>query len=201
MPGLLPQALIQNLRAFDLEVAVVAIHTTHVLLDLLPHGPSLGMPKHGAWRVFIDVEQIQLAPKFSVVTLFSLFQPNKVLLQVIFAGPGCAINALQHFIAVVAAPIGTGNLHELEMFEFARTRNMGATAKVFEIALAVQAHILIRRDARNDLCFVVFTQPLKVRDSLIARQDTTYNGFVFVGQFGHALFNRGQVLRGKTAAV
>ena len=48
MAGFFPEGLVQNLRAFDLLVAVVAVHTAHVLLHLLPYGPALGVPKHRA---------------------------------------------------------------------------------------------------------------------------------------------------------
>jgi hypothetical protein len=35
------------------------------------------VPEHGAGRVFVDVEQIQLAAQLAVVALFGFFQRNR----------------------------------------------------------------------------------------------------------------------------
>src|SRR5918992_3697022 len=50
MPGLLPEAAVEDLRRAHLVVAVVAIHAAHVLLDLLPDGPAFRMPEHESRR-------------------------------------------------------------------------------------------------------------------------------------------------------
>ena len=94
MPGFLPQALVQNLRALHLLVAVLTVDLTHVLLNLLPQRPTLGVPKHGAWRVVIDMKKVQLPAQFAVVPLFGFFQHRQMLLQLVFGGPGGAVNAL-----------------------------------------------------------------------------------------------------------
>ena len=54
--GFFPERFVQQLGTFDLLVATVAVDLPHVLLNGLPNGPAFGMPKHQAWRVFIDVE-------------------------------------------------------------------------------------------------------------------------------------------------
>jgi hypothetical protein len=81
--GLLPQALVQDLRALDLLVARVLVDLAHVLLDLLPDGPALGMPEHHAGRDVVDVEQVQLAAELAVVALLGLLQHRQVLLQLL----------------------------------------------------------------------------------------------------------------------
>src|SRR5205823_6748925 len=50
VPGLLPEADIDDLRPAHLLIAVVAVHAPHVLLDLLPERPSSRMPEDEAGR-------------------------------------------------------------------------------------------------------------------------------------------------------
>jgi hypothetical protein len=201
MAGFFPQALIQDLRAFDFHITVVTVDTAHVLLHFLPHGPAFGVPKHRAWRMFVDVEQVQFTPEFAVITLFRLFQPGQVLLQIVFTGPGGAIHALQHFILAVTTPVGTGHFHQLEMLELAGAGHVRAPAQVFKRAFAVQAHVLIGRNAGNDLGFVVLAQTLEISHGLVTRQHPTHHWLVLVGQLCHAFFDGHQIFRGKGAAV
>ena len=195
VPGFLPQALVQDLRRFDFLVAVVAVDTAHVLLDLLPQHPTLGMPKHGAGGMFVDVEQIEFAAQLAVVPLLGFFQHGQVLLQIFFAGPSRAVNPLQHFIAVVAAPIGPGHFHQLEVFELAGAGHVRATAQVFKRTFAVQRNVFIGRDAGDDVGFVVLAQAFEIRHRFVARQNTAHHGLIELGQLRHFLFNGFQIFR------
>ena len=175
-------------------IAVVAVNTAHVLFDLLPQHPALGVPKHGAGGVFVDVEQIEFAAELAVVPLLGLFQHGQVLLQIFFAGPGRAVNALQHFIAVVAAPISTGHFHQLEMFELAGAGHVRATAQVFKRAFAVQRHVFIGGDAGDDVGFVVLAQTLEISHGFVARQNTAHHGLIKKRELRHFLFDGFQIL-------
>ena len=167
MTRFFPQAFIDDLWAFDFTVAIVAINLTHVLLDTLPQRPAPGMPKHQAWRMVIEVKQIKLASNFSVVAFFCFFEHCDVLCQVFFGRPGRAIDALQHFIVMVAAPISTCHFHQFEMFDPAGAGNVGSTAQIFKRAFAVQTDLLISGDAVDDFSFVVFAQIFKIGHSIV----------------------------------
>ena len=193
--GLFPQALVQNLRPFDLLVAVVPIDAAHVLLHLLPQRPALGVPKHRAGRMFVDVKQIQFTTQLAVVSLLGLLDHGQVLLQVVLAGPGRAVNALQHLVAVIAAPVGARHLHQLEVLELAGAGHVWAAAQVFKIALAVQRHVLVAGNAGNDFCFVVLALPFEIRHGFVAWQHTAHHRLVFARQLRHALFDGHQVFR------
>jgi hypothetical protein len=86
---------------------------------------------------------------------------RQVLLQLVLAGPGRAVDALQHLVAVVAAPVGAGHLHQLEVLQPAGAGHVRAAAQVLEAALAVQRHVLAGRDAGDDLGLVQLAQALK----------------------------------------
>ena len=136
-----------------------------------------------------------------MIALFGLFQLGEVVLQIFFAGPGSAVNALQHFVFAVATPISTGHLHEFEVLELASAGHVGAATQVFERTLFVQAHVFVGRNAANDFGLVVLAHAFEISHSLITRQHTTNHRLVFVGQFGHALFNGGQVVQVEWTAV
>jgi hypothetical protein len=59
------------------------------------------------------------AAEAAVVALFSLFEHVQVGVEVFLLGPGRAVDALQLFVAMVAAPVGAGHFHQLESFELA----------------------------------------------------------------------------------
>ena len=141
----------------------------------------------------IYVKQVEFFAQLAVVTLFGFFQHGQVLLQIVLAGPGCAVNALQHFIAVVTAPVGACHLHELEEFELAGAGHMRAAAQVFKSAFAVQRDIFTGRNAADDLGLVVLADRLEMGNSIIARQHAAQHGLVLGGELGHALFNCFQV--------
>ena len=120
--------------------------------------------------MLVDVEQVELAAQAAVIALLGLLEHREVLLQLLLRGPGRAVDALEHLVAMVAAPVGAGHLHQLEVLELARARHVGAAAQVLELALAVQRHLLAGRNARDDLGLVVLADALEVLHRRIARQ-------------------------------
>ena len=122
------------------------------------------------------------------------------MLQIVFAGPSGAINALQHFVAVVTAPVSASDFHQLEVLELAGAWYVRATAEIFKCTFAVQANVFVGRNTGNDLCLVVLAHIFEIGDRVITRQNAPHHGLVFVGEFGHALFDGDQVFRRETAA-
>ena len=116
MPCLFPKALVDDLWTLDFLIPVVSINLTHVLLDTLPEGPALWVPKNQPRGMIVNMEKVQLSAQFAMVAFFSLFQHGQMLLQIVFGRPCCTVDALKHLILVVATPVGTGELHELEVF-------------------------------------------------------------------------------------
>ena len=201
MPGFFPQGFVNDLRAFDLQITIVLVDPAHVLLDVLPHTPALGMPEHQTRGVVVDMKEIELATQLAVIPLFRLLQHGEMLLQIFFAGPGRTVNPLQHLVAVVAAPVRTCHLHELEVLELAGAGYVRAAAQIFKRALAVQTDIFARRNAGNDFGLVVLADSLEVRDRLITRQHAPQHRFVLRCQLRHALFDGRQVFGRERPAI
>ena len=104
-----------------------------------------------------------------MVAFLCFFKSCEVVLQVVFAGPSSAIHALQHFVFAVSTPVRARHLHELEVLELAGAGHVGAAAQVFKGTFAVQAHVLIGRDAGNDFSFVMLAQAVEIGHRLVAR--------------------------------
>ena len=196
-----PQRLVDHLRTLDLLVAVVLVDLAHVLLDALPDRPALRVPEHHAGRVIVDVEQVELAAQLAVVALLGFLQHRQVLREFFLRRPGRAVDALQHLVAVVAAPVGAGHLHQLEELQLARAGHVRAAAQVLEGALAVQRDVLAFGDAADDLGLVGLAHVLEVLDSLVARQHAARHRLVLGRELRHLLLDGGQVFRRERALV
>ncbi len=87
------------------------------------------MPEHHAGRLFLGVKQVQLLANLAMIALLRLFYARQVLLELLLVRPGRAVNALQHFIAGITAPVGAGHFGQLEGLELASAGHMRATAQ------------------------------------------------------------------------
>ena len=115
MPGALPGSGPESAGA-HLEVAVLAIDAAHVLLDLLPDRPALRMPEHEPRRLLLHVEEIELRAEPPVVALLRLLEHLEIRVLVFLLRPGGAVDALEHLVAGVAAPVRPRDAHQLDNF-------------------------------------------------------------------------------------
>jgi hypothetical protein len=133
--------------------------------------------------------------QLAVVALLGFLEHGQVLLQVVLGRPGGAVDALQHLVAVVAAPVGTGHLHQLEVLEPTRGGHVRAAAQVLEGAFAVQRDVLAGRDAGDDLRLVVLAESLEEGHRLVTRQHAAFDPLVALAELDHLGLDREQVLR------
>src|SRR3982075_1603780 len=147
MPGGLPQAAVQQLRPLHLLIAGRIEPAAHVILDDAEQLPALRVPEDAADRLLLHVEQVELAAEFAVVAAFGLLEPEQILVELLLARAGGGIDAGQLGVARVAAPIGAGHVLQLEgLPEPAGRRQMRADAEIDEIALPIEADLLLAQD-------------------------------------------------------
>jgi hypothetical protein len=131
-----------------------------------------------------------------VVALLGLLEPQEVGGEVLRRGPGRAVDPLQLGVALVAAPVGAGQLRQLErLADMLRRRQVRPAAEVEPLALAIERHVLVGRDALDDLGLVLLADGLEVGDGLVAVPDLADDLLVAVDDLGHALFDRREVVR------
>ncbi len=197
--GLLPQAAVHHGRRPHFLVAVLDELLPHVLLDLLPHDPALGVPERHARRLVLHVEEIEQPGELAVIALLRLFQTVQVGIEVFLLRPGRAIDALQHGVLRIAAPVGAGQLHQLERARQPAGRwQMRAAADVEPLALTVDGQFLALGDHLvDDLHLVGFTQSGEHLHRLLARPHLTLDRQVALDDLVHALLDLLQIFRGE----
>ena len=201
VPGFLPQATVNDLRSLDLQVAVFALNLAHVLLKHLVQGPAVRVPEHHARRFFLEVEQVQALADLAVITLFGFFNALDVGGQLLLVSPGSAVDPLQLLVLRVAAPVGTGQLGQLERLEEARVRHVRATAHVDIFFVVIQAHGLLVRHVFHQTQLVVLATGGEHVDHFGARRDFLDDVVIFLDQCMHALFDGRQVVRSERTLV
>ncbi len=130
-----------------------------------------------------------------MVALLRLFESEQVILQLFFVRPGRAVDALEHRVPRIAAPISAGDLRQLEGAQLARRRHMRAAAQVFPLALAVQRDLFACGNRRDDLGLVVLADRLEVRDGCVARQHATVHRLVGLDELAHLRLELLEVFR------
>ena len=192
--GSLPEAARQHHRPAHFLIAAVAIDLAHVLLDLLPQRPALGVPEDHSRRVLLHVEQVELRAELAVVALLGLLEHLQVGVLVFLLRPCGAVDPLQHFVLRVAAPVRAGDAHQLEHLELAGRRHMRAAAQVGEIALCVQRDLVVRRNRSDDFRLVGLALVAEEFHGLVARHFLALHRQVALRDLGHARLDRGEIL-------
>src|SRR5262245_51200533 len=105
------------------------------------------MPEDDAGALFLEVEEVHLAPKLTVVALLGLGDLGQVGRQLLVARPGGAVDALQPLPLRVPAPIGAGEVGELKgAADLTRGGHVRPPAEVEPVPLSVDLDLLTRRD-------------------------------------------------------
>ncbi len=109
-----PQDAVDHLRRADFPIAGPALATAHVVLERAVDRPAIGVPEDHAGRLFLKMEQLHFLAEAAVVASRGLFQHREMRLELLAVAEGHAIDALQLLVVAVAAPVGTGHVHQLE---------------------------------------------------------------------------------------
>ncbi len=179
------------------HLAVVALQAAaHVGDDLLEDGPAVGVPEHRAGAFLLEVEQVHLAAELSVVALLGLFELMQIRVELLLLGEGGAVDAGQHRVVAVAAPIGAGHLLQFEgVADLAGRGHVRAAAEIEPVALAVDFQVLAGRNGVDQLDLEVLALLLEHALGLVARPDLLGEGFVARDDLAHLLFDHRQVFR------
>ncbi len=159
------------------------------------------MPENQARRFILHVEQVELLAQATMIALLGLFEHVQVGVEIFLLRPRRAVNALQLLVAMIATPVGTSHLHQLEDLEFGRGRHVRAATEVDEIAFAIKRHLLVGRNRGDQLGLVFLALVEEELDRIVAVPDFTADRDVLFRQFGHALFDGRQIFRGERTLV
>ena len=191
-----PQRRIDELRRVDLGIAGVGLPPADIILQRLEQRPAFRMPEHRARRLFLEMKQIHLAAEFAMVAFFRLLDLLEVGVELFLFGESRAVDARQHFAAGIAAPIGAGDLHQLEgVADLAGRSHVRAAAQIEPVALLVDLELLILRNGVDELDLEQLALVAKHFLRLVARPHFLGEGFVAGDDLAHLFFDRVEILR------
>ena len=193
--GRFPQRLVEHLRRVDF-VVITGQAPPHIGDDGLEQRPALGVPKDNAGAFFLEMKQVELTAEAAVIALLGFFHLLEVSVELFLLGKRSAVDAGEHRIVGVAAPIGAGYLHQLEgVANFTDARHVRAAAQVEPVALLVDLQRLVFRDCVNQLDLEVLALVAEHLLGFLARPFFLGEGFVARDDLAHFLFDDWQVFR------
>ena len=194
----LPQRLIEKLRRVDLVIAQRAKAATHIGDEGLKQRPPFRMPEDRTWPLFLEMEQVHLAAKATVIAFFRFFQLMEIGFKRLRSGKSGRINPRQHRIVAVAAPIGTGHLHQLERIaDLAGRRHMRATAQVKPVALLVNFQIFTGRNGVDEFNLEGLAFGFEQAANIVALPNFLGKRLVARDDLAHLGLDRRKIIGGK----
>ena len=154
---------------------------------------ALGMPENQPrTHVFLNRKQVELLADVAMVALARFLEPRDVLIEILLAEPRRPVDALQHLTPLVAAPIRTRGMQQLEVLDLPGARHMRAAAQVDERAVGVN---------RDDLALFQIVDAFElqriVREALLrfrAIHLFAHERVVGLRDLGHFLLDRAEIL-------
>ena len=149
--GALPERRVEHLRGDDLLVTVALVQAANVGRQCVRQRCAARQEERTRGGDGVEEEEPQLLPEPAVVAPSSLLQPLQVRLQRILGLPSGAVDALQHLVVLVAAPVRARDVHEFERGHLPGGADVRAPAEVHEAVVLVGRDRLVFRDVRDDL--------------------------------------------------
>src|SRR4029077_11705339 len=123
-------------------------------------------------------------------------QHMEVVVELLLIRPAGAVDALQLRVLRIAAPIGPGQLRQLEgLAELARRGQMRPRAHVEPIALAVDGDLLVLRDLTDPFGLEALAVLAEIIGDAVAAPDLARDLLVAVDDLAHALLDGGEIVR------
>ena len=184
--GDLVQLALGHKRGLGEQIAAPLFLVLHPALQGLDHARALRqqdgqpLPDHVHGR-----EIFQLPAELVVVALFGLLHRFEIGVQLVLGGECRAVNALEHFILLAAAPVGAGDAQQLIRLDAARIREVRAGAEVDKFALLIKADRLALGDVGDQFELIRLAALFHQRGGLVARQLEAADFQIFLNDFFH----------------
>ena len=142
------------------------------------------------------MEQIHLAAELAVVALLGFLDLLEIGVELVLFGEGGPVDARQHLAIGIAAPVGSGDLHQLERIaDLAGRGHVRPAAEIEPVALLVDLDLLVFRDGVDQFDFERLALVAKNFLGLVARPDFLGEGFVARDDLAHLFLDRVEVFR------
>ena len=140
----LPERRLADVRRVDDVIAGSEVLLAPEVLDQSARASALRVPVDEAGtELLVEREEVQLAAESAVVAAGRLLDPLEVLVELLLCVEERAVDALEHGVVLVAAPVRAGDAHQLEIGHLAGALDVRTLAEVDELTLAVEAQLLV----------------------------------------------------------
>ena len=195
-PVVTHSALSMSCGEFTSTIAGLLLAAADVMLELPGTASSLRVPEHRARRFLLEMEQVHLAAEPAMVALLGFLDLLEIGVELFLLGEGGAVDAGEHRVVGIAAPIGAGHLHQLEgVADLAGRGHVRAAAEIEPVALLVDLDLLVGRDGVDQLDLEVLAHVAEGLLGLLARPHLLGEGFVARDDLAHLLLDDRQIFR------
>ncbi len=133
------ELLVADVGGDDLLVAVLLLHAAQELLQAVAQRGALREPQRQTLaHALREGEQLEVLAQLAVVALLGLLHHLDILVEHRLFGERDAVDACEHLILLVAAPVGAGHRRELDGLDIPRVGDVGTAAEVRERAVGVE---------------------------------------------------------------
>ena len=141
MPAAQKQIFFRQVWRLHPFITCLQLHLLRQLLQFFNHHRAIRLPQRQARaHLVVEDKDLQLLAQLAVIALLGFLLHVQEMLQLIGLLKRQPIDALQHRVLLVPAPIRTAALVELERrrVNLARVRHMRATAQIRKTVLCVK---------------------------------------------------------------
>ena len=191
-----PERAVEHVRRVHLIIIGPVIAAAHVIDEVLKQGPALFMPEHGTRTLILEMKQIHFPPEFAVIAFFSFLKPCQVGFQIFFVCPCRSVNTGQHGVVAIAAPIGSGHLHQLEgLPDLPRRHHMRSAAQIEPVTLIVNPDVFAFGNRVQQFHLVAFAQLGKYAGGFVPRPNLSGERRIALDDFLHLGFDLRQIVQ------
>ncbi len=144
------------------------------------------------------MEQVHLLADAAVIAALGFGEAVEIGVELLLVAPGGAVDAAEHRVAMIAAPVGAGDLHQLErLADVAGAAHVGAAAQIDPVALRIEGDSFVFRQVLDQLGLVFLAALLEEFYPLVAVDHRADEGRVAGDDFPHPRLDRREVFRGE----
>ena len=185
--------LVADVRGDHLQVAVVLLDLAQELLQPLAQRGALGQPERKTHTHFRrEGEEFHLLAEFAVVALLGFLEHGQVFVEHALLGEGDAVDAGELLVVLVTAPVGTGDVEQLDRLDDRGIAQVRTATQVGEGTVLVERDGAVLKVADQFALvlvafFRIFLERVRFRD---VRADEV---LAAAGQLKHLVFDFLQV--------
>src|SRR5205814_2594658 len=138
-------------------------------------------------------ENAELFAELAMTARARLLELVKVILELFLIAPRGAVDALQHRVALVAAPVRAGDAEQLERAEAAGGGDVRSATEIEPFALSINRELFIAGNRFDDLDFVFFAELVEQFDRLFTVPFFATDWKIALHDLLHLLFDAAEI--------